>query len=83
MSSGLHPTGKNLYQLTQLGPTIGNLMGFARNSLRFIEVMKIMFQQKGYVSSGLNANVTLKKVKIEFKDDLSAFEQPKQHCDNC
>lgn len=66
MPSGLHPTGKNLYQSVQLGPAIQNLIGFTKNTLKFVEIVKTIFQQKGYVASGLKANINLRKVKIAF-----------------
>lgn len=66
MPSGLQTEGKNLYQSSQFGSAISGLLGFTRNTLKFIEIVKTIFQQKGYVSSGLKSNVKLKNVKIAF-----------------
>ena len=68
MSTALQSEGKNMYASSQVGDALTGLLGFTRNTLKFIEIVKTMFQQKGYVSSGLNANITLKKVKITFGD---------------
>jgi hypothetical protein len=68
MQSGLQLEGKNMYQSSQFGSALNGLIGYARNTLKFIEVVKTLFQQKGYVSAGLKANINLKKVKIAFGD---------------
>lgn len=66
MQSGLQLYGKNLYQSPQFGIALTAVLNFAKTNLKFIEIVKTMFQQKGYVSAGLKANVKLKNVKITF-----------------
>lgn len=66
MQKGLHIEGKNLYQSPQFSSALTNLVGLVKNTLRFVEVVKVIFQQKGYISAGLKANVSLKKAKIAF-----------------
>lgn len=76
MPTGLQPAGKNMFQLTPIGSAVGNLVRFAKNSLKFVEIVKTMFQQKGYVAAGIKADIKLKKVKIAFNDDVSNLAQP-------
>jgi hypothetical protein len=42
------------------------MAGIIKNVKVFAEKMKIMFEQKGYVSKGLNAKISVNKVPISF-----------------
>jgi hypothetical protein len=66
MPTNIQPEGKNLYSSSQTADALSGLIGFTRNTLKFIEIVKTLFQQKGYVSAGLKANIKLKNVKIAF-----------------
>jgi hypothetical protein len=42
------------------------MLGIMKNVKVFSEKMKILFHQKGYVSTGLNAKITVNRVPISF-----------------
>jgi hypothetical protein len=57
---------KPLYQMDRLGSIVTNLIKFLKNTSVFIDKVKIIFEQKGFVASGLKATIKVNKVPLSF-----------------
>ena len=57
---------KPLYQFDRLGSVVNNLVQFVKNTITFVDKVKIVFEQKGFIASGLKATISVNKVPLSF-----------------
>lgn len=57
---------KPLYKFDRLGSLVTNLIQYAKNTSLFIDKVKIIFDQKGFVAAGLKATIKVNKVPLSF-----------------
>jgi hypothetical protein len=57
---------KPLYQFDRLGSLVNNLLQFVKNTTTFVDKVKIIFEQKGFVATGLKATIMVNKVPLSF-----------------
>jgi hypothetical protein len=57
---------KPLYQFNRFGSLVTNLLQFVKNTTTFVDKVKIIFEQKGFIASGLKATIQVNKVPLSF-----------------
>lgn len=65
-------TGKSIWRNPKETNTqddmLKNLLSFVKNTTLFVDKVKILFEVKGFVASGLKATVMVNKVPLCFSD---------------